>query len=92
MTLTLAQLIERALPINEEQLTALESILTHGQRQANKLKIRSVLKNKFYSSFSETEFAKEVQVLPFNVLWEVNKYKRGKKLAKIREHLLRETE
>ena len=87
--MTLAELLERKLSINLEQRLALEDILLLNKTKKQKLIIREKLKNEFYTSFSVTEFAKEVEVLPFGVSWNAVSHRKNK-LKVIQKHLLRE--
>lgn len=85
--MTLKELIERRLPINEEQIAGLETILVLNKRKSEKLQIRRLLKEKFYSSFEGTEFAREIEILPFGVIWNTNAHRKNK-LKVIQKHLL----
>lgn len=76
--MTLHELIRRRLPINEEQLYSLESLLILNKRKSEKMKIRRILKEKFYSTFEGTEFSKEVEILPFEIVWTADKHKTNK--------------
>lgn len=85
--MTLDELITRRLVINEEQLESLETILVLNKRKSEKIQIRRLLKEKFYSSFEGTEFSKEIEILPFGVSWNAGSHKKNK-LKAIQKHLL----
>lgn len=84
----LNELIKRRLAINEEQIESLEQILFLNKRKSEKQKIRSILKSmQLYIVFEDTDFAKEIEMLPFGVSWETNEHKKNK-LKEIQKVLL----
>lgn len=88
--MTLEELINRKLSLNWEQEQELFAILERNKRKSEKNRISNIIRGpELYTKFARTEFADEIVIEPFGVIWMADKHT-SNKLKKIQKHLLSE--